>query len=181
MEELVDAAYDNNVEEAEKLLAGGADVNATDGDGSTPLYEAVRKKSYATVALLLRHGADTNKRYNRNLYSVLHMAVSDNDQRMLELLLPFTADINIRDRFGNNALWSAIHEASLAKNQGNTTLIELLLKYGADPYTPNQVGDMRTGKGKETVGKSSSPYDSAVSNKLTNVLRLIEQYAPKPA
>lgn len=177
---ITDAAYENDVKKIAALLAKGADINSTE-DGVTPLYEAVRKKSYEAVGFLLQNGADIGKQYNNKSYTVLQMAVSDNDQKMVELLLRYMDDVNARDRFGNTALWSAIHEASLVKNAGNTTIIEMLLQKGADPYTPNHIGKMVVGKSKEPVGQSLSPYDSAVFSKLTIVLALIEKYAPKPA
>jgi ankyrin repeat protein len=180
-EELLDAAYDDDVAKAASLLAAGVAVDSENEDGVTALYEAVRKKSYATAELLLQKGADTAKQYNQKKYTVLHMAVSDDDQKMTALLAQHMNDINIRDKFGNTALWTAIHQASLASNMGNNAIVELLLQKGADPYTPNRMGEMVVGKSKTPVGESLSPYDSAVRSKLTEVLALIEKYAPKPA
>jgi ankyrin repeat protein len=180
-EELLDAAYDDDVEKTKSLLATGVAVDSENEDGVTALYEAVRKKSYATAEVLLKAGADTGKHYHKNQYSVLHMAVTDNDQKMTELLVQYMPDINIRDKFGNNALWTAIHQASLAVNAGEIGIVETLLQKRADPYTPNRLGQMVVGKSKTPVGESLSPYDSAVRSKLTDVLALIEKYAPKPA
>jgi len=44
----------------ERLLAHGADVNATDGHGRSPLILAAQTGQLPTVALLLQHGADIN-------------------------------------------------------------------------------------------------------------------------
>jgi len=180
-EELLDAAYDDDAEKTKSLLAAGVAIDSENEDGVTALYEAVRKKSYATAEILLKAGADTGKHYYKNHYSVLHMAVTDNDQKMTELLVQYMPDVNIRDKFGNNALWTAIHQASLAVNAGKNGIVETLLQKGADPYTPNQVGQLVVGKSKTPVGESLSPYDSAVRSKLPDVLALIEKYAPKPA
>lgn len=180
-DQLLDAAYENDVEKIQSLLSEGKDINVVDEDGVTALYEAVRKKSYDAVETLLKQGADSNKQYYKNKYTVLHMAVEDNDKRMTELLLRYMQDVNGRDRFGNPPLWTAIHQASLVQNAGDKEIIEMLLRKGADPYTPNWIGSMVVGKSKEPVGESLSPYDSAVLSKLTDVLALIEKYAPKPA
>lgn len=180
-EELLDAAYDDDVAKAAFLLAAGVAVDSKNEDGVTALYEAVRKKSYATAELLLQKGADTTNHYTQKKYTVLHMAVAGNDQKMTELLVQHMLDVNARDRFGNTALWTAVHQASLVSNAGSTAIVEMLVEKGADPYTPNWIGQMVVGKSKTPMGESLSPYDSAVRSKLTDVLALIEKYAPKPA
>lgn len=48
----------SRVSAAEALLRGGADVNAFDGQGLTPLSHAAKSGSPQLVKLLLRHGAD---------------------------------------------------------------------------------------------------------------------------
>jgi ankyrin repeat protein len=179
--QLLSAAYKDDVQALASLLDEGADINAEDKYGTTALFEAVSQKNHAAAELLLQKGADTAKHYNQKKYTVLHMAVANNDQRMTELLVQYMPDVNARDKFGNNALWTAIHQASLAINAGKTAIVEALLQKGADPYTPNQIGQMVVGKSKTPVGESLSPYDSAVRSKLTDVLALIEKYSPKPA
>jgi hypothetical protein len=47
------------------LIEAGADPNATDMDGVTPLHRAVRTRCAAAVAALLEHGADARRR-NKN-------------------------------------------------------------------------------------------------------------------
>ena len=44
-----------------ELIKAGADVNATDDDGSAPLHYAVHSRDEDCVALLLAHGADVHK------------------------------------------------------------------------------------------------------------------------
>lgn len=179
--ELLDAAYYNDTKILVSLLDSGVNVNSEGKDGVTALYEAVTRKSFDAVELLLQKGADTNKQYYQKKYTILHIPVADNDHKMTALLLKYMSDVNGRDKFGNTPLWTAIHQASLLSNAGKTDIVEMLLKKGADPYTPNWIGKMVVGKGKAPVGESLSPYDSAVRNRLTDVLALIEKYAPKPA
>jgi len=59
---LSDAAYYNQKEAAELLLAYHANVNASTGLGFTPLHDAVMRLSIDVARVLLDHGADVNAR-----------------------------------------------------------------------------------------------------------------------
>jgi len=58
-----DAAYDGNIEAVKQHLAAGADVNAKNEDGKTPLDRAtgllVLGRNAETVDLLRKHGGKT--------------------------------------------------------------------------------------------------------------------------
>ena len=58
------------------LLRAGADPNAADESGVTPLHRAVRTRCGPAVAALLAHGADAHRR-NRGGSTPLHLAVLD--------------------------------------------------------------------------------------------------------
>jgi len=49
------------------LLEQGADVNAVNNAGETPLHKAVRYPEYESVRELLRHGGDQNIRSAQGL------------------------------------------------------------------------------------------------------------------
>ncbi len=57
---LFEAATNGQEEEAQLLLRGGADVNARDEAGNTPLMLASGKCHMGLIKLLLEHGADVN-------------------------------------------------------------------------------------------------------------------------
>lgn len=59
-EPLVRAAADNEVEEVERLLNKGHDVNAKSRSGFTALGIAIRFKRTETVEVLLKHNADVS-------------------------------------------------------------------------------------------------------------------------
>jgi ankyrin repeat protein len=55
------AASNGNKEIAELLIAAGAEVNANDGRGSTPLDSAIQLKQTETADLLRKHGGKTGE------------------------------------------------------------------------------------------------------------------------
>jgi ankyrin repeat protein len=70
------AARENAIDAAGALIDAGADVNATDPEGSTPLLIAILNAHYDMAAALLEHGADPNQTDQTGtgpLYAVVDM------------------------------------------------------------------------------------------------------------
>lgn len=81
------ASSSGSVDVAKLLIDKGADVNAVDNKGTTPLILAVKKNSLAMVRLLLERGADVNLRdkHKKNAMSYAH-GIFTKKKEMIQLL-----------------------------------------------------------------------------------------------
>lgn len=94
------------------LIDEGIDVNAAQGDGTTPLLWAVYKIDVPLVAALLEHGADPSAA-NRYGGSPLSEAVKVANGELVELLLGSGADPESPNVDGQTALMLAARAGSL--------------------------------------------------------------------
>lgn len=93
---------DGKLEEANKAIEAGADVNAKDNNGATALIRSAWEGDYELAELLLKHGADVNARNNDGC-TALMFAAFDGHPKVAELLIAYGADKNLRDKNGSTA------------------------------------------------------------------------------
>ncbi|XP_025905404.1 ankyrin repeat and SOCS box protein 6 [Nothoprocta perdicaria] len=139
---LLKVAELGRVPAAEILLQFGAELAFEDPvTYYTPLHMAVLRNQADMVELLVRHGADINRRDRIHESSPLDLA-SEEPERLpcLQRLLQLGADVNAADKNGKTALLHA-----LASSDGvqihNTESIRLLLQGGADVRATTKDGD----------------------------------------
>jgi ankyrin repeat protein len=168
--ELRQATEENNLREVRRLLSVGADVNAKDTDGITPLLATVLKGLFAIFRVLVEHGADTEAMHSSGL-TTLHFAVmmgnlalvnelvSPNDSNYAPTILGKRksrrgANVDAKDKDGSTPL----HFASIC---GHSAIAQALLAVGVDILAANNYGRL--------------PIDYAVSERKSAVSKYLLQ------
>ncbi len=118
------------IEASRKALRDGADVNAKDPDGNTPLHIACKNGRVDLARLLLFYGADVNAPAGKSGWTPLHVVCWSNQDDFVRLFLKAGADVNALDLGGSTAL----HYAS---RSGFVDVVRLLIEYGADVNAKN--------------------------------------------
>lgn len=86
------------------LLDIGADKNAADVYGWTPLMRAVDNRHYTSVEMLLREsGIDLNVQSDTG-NTALHIAAANGDEKMLSMLLATDIDRSVLNSQGSTAI-----------------------------------------------------------------------------
>lgn len=123
-------------------------VHLRDEGGMTPLFIATANHDLASMALLLRAGADPNAiAIDSYGISPIHEACrgqQDGSRRVIELLVENNASLNAQDKGGVTALHMAVRDR-------NVEAVRTLLENGAEP-------DL------EDRGRKSTPLRRAVAN-----------------
>ena len=136
MTELHYAAYSNDLDAVRDQLRSGVPVDVRDDNGWTPLHWSIDMaeawgEPERVVSLLLHAGASANA-IDHSGFSVLMMACSRNNLKVLSDLLKAGADIQVR-----NASSTPLHEAAACNFSAG---IRTLLVLGADPSQKDSEG-----------------------------------------
>lgn len=136
---LATAAQNGNVEEIDRLVSCGVDVNTVGREGITPLYWAFLAQNKEGFSRLLEHSATPNIQ-TENGDSVMNLAANlAADSEWLELAVEHGGDPNLalsKNRFRprRTPIFSAI-------NKHHTKGVELLIEAGADLSHTNHEGE----------------------------------------
>ena len=132
------AVQNRNLSDVRRLLDGGADINAQDSEGGTPLYWAAagpypnRRQNLVQIAeLLISRGAAIDMPNNDGTTPLL-LATDFRFREMVELLIRRGANVNL----GNNEGTTPLHDAAGASD---TDIMSLLLAGGANIEAKNSL------------------------------------------
>jgi len=182
------ASSEGKIEEVKKYLASGADVNAKDRHGNTPLIYAETKQM---IELLVTSGANVNVR-DRIGRTLLHKASKRKwgDRETVELLISNGADINAKRSNGAIPLHYAVYYDRIEN-------VKILLSKGADlnardgdqnGATPlheaawrsrKEIVDLLLSKGADVNDKDNdghTPLDLAVQHKRADNIDFLRKH-----
>ena len=146
-------------------IQDGANVNARDRRGKTPLMRAAWKASNAeAAAALIKAGADVNAS-DDNGWTALMEATCSYDAKMPPPLIQAGADVHARNNNGSTALMEAARDNPDPFDRKAT--IPALLALGADPKAKDNSGKMAIDYARENV----ELQDTDVLKKLEEVSR----------
>jgi uncharacterized protein len=121
---LIQAVKNRDVESVRGLLKQRVDVNATQGDGATPLHWAAHRDDLAIADLLIRAGARANVANDLGT-TPLHLACTNRSAPMVERLLAANANANAALPSGETVLMTCARA-------GDARAVKPLLGHGAD-------------------------------------------------
>jgi ankyrin repeat protein len=121
------------------LIEKGANVNAKDSSGNTPLILAVAKKDIEIIKLLIEKGANVNSKNNYGDTPFM-TAARNGDIETIKILMSKGVSINVKDGKGNTILIEAI-------SRNNEEMVKFLLENGANV----NVRDMWMSKRKSAI------------------------------
>jgi len=108
----------NRSQVAEILIKEGADVNAKDGNGATPLHPAAMQGHLEIIEQLLNAGVEV---------------VASGRDEAVKLLVQNDADIDAKDEYKRTPLHFAVYE-------GRLDTAELLIELGANVNARDWIG-----------------------------------------
>ena len=130
---LFTAAARGDATEISRLAASGADVNAREGYGRTPLHVATFGRHREAIAALAKARADLNAK-ERDRYDAVTIAAVADDVATLKLLLQLGASAKqVTSRYDGTALIAAAH-------LGHVEVVRILIKAGAPLDHVNNLG-----------------------------------------
>jgi len=107
------AAFNGHTQLCEYIIKNGAHVEARDNSGRTALMYASTGPFAATVKMLLNNGANSNSVDHVEKWSALMNAAAEGQMEVVQILLEYGADKNLKDIDGDTAESFALQKKHL--------------------------------------------------------------------
>ena len=133
IEEFKNLIQNDNVAGVRNMIARGANKNAIDVLGYTPLHWAAIKGKVEIIEALLQNAVDKNPQCTNYKFSPLHCAINENQNGAINVLLNAGVNIMAKDKDGNTPL----HFASM---HGNDAIVHKLIALGANVNATDSQG-----------------------------------------
>ena len=137
---------------SEDIAVNLIDVNAQDQTGYTPIIVAIESGNNEILKVLVENGANLYEKHPVFGKLTLHTACYYENEDAVEILLK--ADRKLVNAHSGNDGWLPLQDATL---KSNARIVEILLKYGANPLLTDARGgtpmDMATEFGKGVIVK----------------------------
>jgi ankyrin repeat protein len=128
------ALVNNQTDIAKWLICkGGADVNAKNNVGETPLHWVATNGHVALSEILIGEDARVNEKTS-NGYTPLHRAAANGHTTVAEILIKTGAQVNEQGNYG----YTPLHRAAY---RGHADVAEVLIKAGANINAKDEYGD----------------------------------------
>lgn len=131
---LMQAAYQGDIAQAKRLIAGHANVNAVNAYGVNAMLLAAEASNTPLIDLLLKAGAKATSA-NPDGETALHLVARSGNVEAARLLLAHGAKVDAREKFGGQTplMWAAARR--------HPAMVEFLASKGADVNARSAVRD----------------------------------------
>lgn len=134
---------DNTLAEIDKLIKNGADVNAKNKDGGTPLmlasFGSLDSDAVKAVKALIKAGANVNAKDDTGTTPLMWATYIFQNPDAIKVLIKAGADVNAKGNKGITPLMHAISNTPLDESFKQAT-IKALIKAGADVNAKDNYG-----------------------------------------
>ena len=137
---LFEASFERDIDQVNKLINDGANVNARTEKNLTPIMQAILaddwQDPFPVIQALINAGADVNARDSQGRTALMWVITKEAQSNLFPVittLLKNGAEINLRDNQKDTALMIAL-------NHGRHEFVKLLLENNAYPYLKNANG-----------------------------------------
>lgn len=185
------AAHNGDVSTIRELVAKGANLEARDPEGRTPIHVAAFASQNKALRALAKAGADLNALDNQT-YDIATIAAVDNDLQFMELALSLGAKAgNVTSPYEGTALIAAAHLGHYevvkglisagapldhVNNLGWTALIEAVILGDGGPNHVKTVLALVAGGANKTIAdrNGATPLAHARARGYTEIIALLK-------